>query len=217
MMCGGMCLLRKGSFMRQAVNRIIASIVLAAFVATSVVPPSYAQSVTFLPAPGTMVNLSPAFTPMVLRGIKVDQQDPFKFEFVVDPGDSGLAGDALKSESTKLIRYFLASVTTPEKDLWVNLSPYEQDRIIPDAFGLTEMGRDLLSQDYILKQITSSLMYPEGENGKIFWQKVYAQAFDTFGTTDVPLDTFNKVWITPDTAEVYEDKEFLATALIDLL
>jgi hypothetical protein len=47
---------------------------------------------------------------------------------------------------TKLIKYFLASLTIPEKDLWVNLSPYEKDRIIPQSFGLTEMGRDLLSR-----------------------------------------------------------------------
>jgi hypothetical protein len=156
--------------------------------------------------PGQMVGLSQAFEPAVLRGIKVDPLDPFKFVFILDPGDSGLQSEALKDESTRLIRYFLASVTTPEKDFWVNLSPYEKDRIIPEAFGTTEMGRDLLSQDYILKQVTASLMYPEDELGQAFWKEVYAKAFDAYGTTDVPLDTFNKVWITPDKAEVYEDK-----------
>ncbi len=58
----------------------------------------------------------------------------------------------------------------------INLSPYEKDRIIQDNFGKTEMGRDLLSQDYLLKQITSSLMYPEEALGKKFWDKIYAQA-----------------------------------------
>jgi len=187
-------------------KKLICFFALMAFVATSVVPPSYAQSVMDLPQAGSLVNLSQGFAPVVLRGMKVDTRDPFRFEFLVDSGDSGFQGDVLKDESTKLIRYFLASVTTPEKDLWVNLSPYEQDRIIPEAFGVTEMGRDLLSQDYILKQITSSLMYPENEPGKTFWEKIYAKAYETYGTTDVPLDTFNKVWITPDVAEVYEDK-----------
>ncbi|MBF0388387.1 MAG: hypothetical protein HQL20_11170 [Candidatus Omnitrophica bacterium] len=86
----------------------------------------------------------------------------------------------------------------------INLSPYEADRIIADNFALTEMGRDLLAQDYLLKQITSSLIYPEGEVGKKFWKKVYQLAFDKYGTTDIPLDTFNKVWIVPDKALVYE-------------
>jgi hypothetical protein len=34
----------------------------------------------------------------------------------------------LKQESDKLIKYFMATLAIPEKDLWVNLSPYEKDR-----------------------------------------------------------------------------------------
>ena len=64
----------------------------------------------------------------------------------------------LKEEADKLIKYFLASLTVPEDELWVNLSPYEEGRIISKKFGQTEMGRDLLAQDYILKQLTASMM-----------------------------------------------------------
>ena len=60
------------------------------------------------------------------------------------------------------------------------------------------MGQDLLAQDYMLKQITSSLLYPESESGKEFWQNVYSLAQEKYGTSDVPMDTFNKVWIIPD-------------------
>ena len=95
-------------------------------------------------------------------------------------------------------------MTIPKDDLWVNLSPYEKDRIIPDELGKTELGRDMLAQDYILKQLTASLMYPEKELGKAFWDKVYKQAKEKFGTTEIPVDTFNKVWILPETATVYE-------------
>ncbi len=160
-----------------------------------------------LPVPGTMVRLSPAYEPPLLKGIKVHPENPFRFEFVLDRGDqkSTVGADRdppfLKEESKKLIKYFLAALTTPEKDLWVNLSPYEKDRIVPESFGQTEMGRDLLAQDYILKQITASLVYPEGDIGKRFWKKVYESA----GNKNVPVNTFNKVWIMPDKAEVYEN------------
>ncbi|MDO8674486.1 MAG: hypothetical protein Q7K71_00005, partial [Candidatus Omnitrophota bacterium] len=107
----------------------------------------------------------------------------------------------------KLIKYFLASLTVPEKDLWVNLSPYEKDRIVPTSFGQTEMGRDLLAQDYLLKQITASLIYPEDEFGKTFWKRVYEEANKRFGTTNIPVNTFNKVWIVPEKAVVYENAE----------
>src|SRR5208283_2771084 len=109
-----------------------------------------------------------------------------------------------RTEANKLIKYFLASLTIPEKDLWVNLSPYEKDRIIPNSFGLTEMGRDLLAEDYMLKQITASLIYPEDGVGKRFWKRIYAEAAKKFGTTNIPVNTFNKVWILPEKAVVYE-------------
>ena len=104
-----------------------------------------------------------------------------------------------------MIKYFLASLTIPEKDLWVNLSPYEKDRIIPQSFGLTEMGRDLLAEDYMLKQITASLIYPEDAVGKKFWKRIYEEAYEKFGTTNIPVNTFNKVWIVPEKAVVYEN------------
>ena len=183
----------------------------------------YTQEAFVLPAPGRMVALSPAYSPAVLKGIKIDPQNPFRFHFFVDTGDDvSLRGqnssviarseatkqshqEQLKQVSTKLIKYFLASLTIPEKDLWVNLSPYEKDRIVPQEFGQTEMGRDLLAEDYLLKQITASLIYPESQLGKAFWQKVYAQARAKYGTTNIPINTFNKVWIVPEKSVVYEN------------
>jgi len=158
-----------------------------------------------LPAPGVRVSLSPAFNPPILKGIKVHPDDPFRFEFILDQADPNNGSSHLKQESTRLIKYFLASLTTPEKDLWVNLSPYEKKRIIPQSFGLTEMGRDLLAEDYMLKQITASLIYPEDVTGKKFWQRIYEEAEKKFGTTNIPVSTFNKVWIVPASAVVYEN------------
>ena len=89
---------------------------------------------------------------------------------------------------------------------FINLSPYEKDRIVPQEFGQTEMGRDLLAEDYLLKQITASLIYPESQLGKAFWQKIYTQAQAKYGTTNIPINTFNKVWIVPEKAVVYENK-----------
>ncbi|MFA5089198.1 MAG: WD40 repeat domain-containing protein, partial [Candidatus Omnitrophota bacterium] len=165
--------------------------------------PAYAQAMLNLPQPGVMIPLSPGFNPAILRGIKVFPEEPFRFDFIVDAGQSNLKGKALEEESAKLIKYFLASLTIPEDDLWVNLSPYEDGRVIPEAFGRTEMGRDLLAQDYLLKQVTASLVYPEHEPGAKFWDKVYKRAYEKFGTTEIPVNAFNKVWVIPAKAVVY--------------
>lgn len=165
-------------------------------------PGVYAQQPSVLPAPSSRLELSPAFTPALLKGIKIFRDDPFRFDFIIDKGEALQSDEQVKTNANRLIKYFLAALTVPEKDLWVNLSPYEKDRIVPEAFGRTEMGRDLLAQDYILKQITASVIYPEGEAGKQFWAKVYAEAQKKFGTTDIPVDAFNKVWIVPEKATV---------------
>ncbi|MBF0595561.1 MAG: hypothetical protein HQL22_11435 [Candidatus Omnitrophica bacterium] len=185
-------------------RKFLVSFVAITFVLTSVVSPAHAQVLYNITPPNVMVPLSSGFVPAMLKGIKIHTEDPFKFDFIVNRGDEALSRDQKEESYTRLIKYFLASLTIPDEDQWVNLSPYEKDRIIKDDFGKTEMGRDLLAQDYLLKQITSSAMFPESALGKAFWTRVYAEVEQKFGTTDVPLDTFNKVWITPDKAMVYE-------------
>ena len=168
-----------------------------------------AQSLPFLPQPGSMMSISPSYDPLLMKGIKLDPQQPLRFDFIIDTGQTNLQEITLRQEATRLIKYFLASMTVPEDEMWVNLSPYEHNRIIPEAFGITEMGRDLLTQDYLLKQITASLIYPENDLGREFWQKVYQRAYELYGTTDIPTDTFNKVWIIPDTAKIYREGEMV--------
>jgi hypothetical protein len=162
-------------------------------------------SVNQLPVPGTMVGESAFFAPLALKGLVINPQKPLEFQFIVDTGKGPQDTASIKEEANKLVKYFLAGLTIPEKELWVNLSPYEKTRITTLSLGQTELGRDLLAQDYILKQLTASLIYPEKDLGKEFWDKVYTKAQEQFGTTNIPVNTFNKVWILPDEARVFEN------------
>ena len=194
-------------------------VVLAAFIAMIPAESGYAQVIAPMPPPGEMTAVSGAFSPACMVGMRMDLKNPFNFYFVMNKGEQFLETDIKKNEYNKLIKYFLASLTTPNNDMWVNLSPYESTRIIPDNFAGTEMGRDLLAQDYLLKQFASSLMYPEDDTGRLFWQKVYDKAQEEFGTTDIPVDTFNKVWIVPDRAEIYQkdDTVFLVDSHLKVM
>jgi len=201
-------------------KRLISLIVIISFILTYV-SPVYAKpvpllagdfSINQLPLPGTMVGESQPFSPLALKGLIVNPQKPLEFQFIIDTGSSNVipvkAGiqyqEQLKQQANQLVKYFLAGLTIPEADLWVNLSPYEKNRMVPEALGQTDLGRDLLAQDYILKQLTASLIYPEKDLGKEFWSRVYAKAQQQFGTTNIPVNTFNKVWILPDQAQVFE-------------
>jgi len=187
-------------------KRISSLFVIICFFLTTLgpLPKAHAGTVLGLPTLGTMVNLSPAYEPALIKGLTVHKDNPFLFDFILDTGNSRIAGDELKKEGDRLVKYFFACLTIPEKDLWVNLSPYEKNRMIPDALGQTALGRDLLAEDYILKQLTASLIYPEKDLGKTFWDRVYAKAWAMYGTTQIPVNTFNKVWILADKASVYE-------------
>jgi len=196
---------RKITFLHKILSAFTAII----FVCSSIVPPSSVSAqgiatVMNLPVPGTMLASSQAYFPVLIKGIEINPTDPLMFDFIMDTGDTRLSDDRFEEESSKLVKYFLAALTVPEDEMWVNLSPYEKDRIIPGTFGHTEMGRDLLAQDYILKQLAASLMYPEDELGQKFWKRVYKKAEAKYGTVEIPMNTFNKVWILPKSASVYE-------------
>ncbi len=196
-------------------KQLIAFLIILTFSTSSIYVPQ-AQAIEkpyllSLPVPGTMVNSSPSYEPALIKGLTIHKDNPFLFDFIVDTGNSGLSLEttgrsSLREESDRLIKYFFTCLTVPETDLWVNLSPYEKDRIVPEALGETALGRDLLAQDYILKQLTASLIYPEKDLGKEFWSRVYAKAQAMYGSNvQIPVNTFNKVWILADKASVYEN------------
>lgn len=195
------------TYKQNHLSRIIAAFIVNLLCLQLTLPPTQvlAQVLPNLPKPGTLIEKSEAFTPALIIGMTLHPENPFAFDFIIHPGQSDLQGSDLRLESQKLTKYFMAALTVPEDEMWVNLSPYEKDRIIPEGFGDTEMGRDLLAQDYILKQLTASLMYPEDQLGSEFWKRVHQRAYEEYGTTEVPMDTFNKVWIVPESATIYEN------------
>ncbi len=188
--------------MRGILKKIMCTVMVCTFLFSHITTGVAQAQVSQMPEPGSMIGLSQPMVPATLQGMKVDPKEPFRFQFLLAPGDKKTVD---QEEADRLVRHFFAALATPEEGIWVNLSPLEHDRIVQPDFGRTRMGRELLELDHILKQLTSSLMYPEGATGKDFWNKVYAKAYDFFGTTNIPTDVFNKVWIVSGQARVYEN------------
>jgi len=140
----------------------------------------------------------------VLKGLKIDPQDPLHMQFIIDPGTNKTLD---KDQASQLIHYFLAALATPQQDIWVNLSPYEKERIMEDNLSYTDLGKAMLEQDYLLKQLASSLTYPETETGKKYWDEINnvgARSPRPGQGNPAPTNSFNKVWISSREAEVYE-------------
>lgn len=158
--------------MSKKIDKIVTVFLVLALIFGGNLPLSFAQNLPVLPAGPSLVLQSQPFVPPVLRGIAVDKNDPFKFDFILDKGALGADHALMRQEAQKIIKYFLACLTIPEADLWVNLSPYEKNRIVPDELGKTTMGQEMLAQDYLLKQLAASLTYPETEIGKGYWKEI---------------------------------------------
>ena len=194
------------SFLRK-----VLSVFLIMVLSISVVMPhnvfaqtNYYVGLYHLPSPTTGLSISAKFKPMIIKGLTIYPNNPLRFDFIIDTGDENLSNERFNRDTTKLVKYFLASLTVPEKEMWVNLSPYEENRIIADGLGVTEMGVDLLAQDYLLKQLTASLISPDKELGKKLLERIRRKVEKEFGTIDIPINIFNKVWIVPEKAVVYE-------------
>ena len=163
----------------------------------------------YMPNPGQMLAKSPDYDLPYAVGIKFDPANPLKFTFIVDKGKTVLNEALLRSEGQKIVRYFLAALTIPEADLWVNLSPYEQNRIVPDKLSVTDLGRDMLGEDYVLKQMAASLTYPETEAGRKYWgeiNNVGARSPRPGRGNPAPTNSFNKIWIMPGKIHIYEEE-----------
>jgi hypothetical protein len=133
-----------------------------------------------------------------LKGVILNPRDPFKMEFILDTSGNAMPS---KAEVSTVVSYFLAALTLPEEELWVNLAPYEPDRIIAHDLSVTQMGETLLAQDYLLKQLSAALTFPEQEPGKSYWNAIQGRdaIYRVRGNNN-----FNKVWITPKAALVRE-------------
>ena len=114
-----------GGMFKGKVRRTASLVMLVFLINTVNIQSSYAQ-VAFLPAAGTMVDFTPKFNPLMVKGVKLYPDNPFKFDFIADIGDQDLSQEQMKIQGEKLGSYFLASLTTPEQEIWVNLSPFEK-------------------------------------------------------------------------------------------
>lgn len=153
--------------------------------------------------------LSDVYDLPFVRGVKYDPSNPFDLRFIVDiaggAGGRNISPDALPSEEEqkKLVRFFLAGLTVPEEKLWVNLSPYESDRIVEDSVAVTEVGRVMLEQDYLLKQVAGSLTHPDTPTGKKYWSTLTPYTLNLTPVQGTAGD-LSKIWISPESLSIYD-------------
>ncbi len=72
-------------------RKFLTIILITAFAVSTLTPVRvHAQEFLSLPIPGTMVSLSPAYIPVMIKGLRVHPENPLLFDFILDTGKSGL-------------------------------------------------------------------------------------------------------------------------------
>lgn len=136
-----------------------------------------------------------------LKGLTFPVNNPLNISFYLDNRNK----KAVETKALKhLINYFLGALTIPQEKLWVNLSPYESHRIIPEVLDRTDIGKNLLFTDFNLKRLSSYLIRPDIKQSQRFWQQV----IKITKAKNIPIDSLYKIWIVPEKALVYEYKHY---------
>ena len=157
-----------------------------------------------LPPVGAMVPLTSPYNPPCLIGLKIHSNHPNRLHFVLSCGDEEESNELLLEWASDLVDGFLTCLTLPDESIWVNLSPSKPDKIIDPIFGATRIGADFLEQDYLLKQVNASLTFPETKTGDAYWKSINKYNHEHHSESAGPSNLFERVWIVPDRAAIFE-------------
>ena len=145
----------------------------------------------------------------LLKGLKIDINDPLNIDFIFE--SCGHKID--RQDIERMIGYFFAAMAVPVDKIWVNLSPYEPDRVMEDTLALTGLGEDLLDMDYLLKQTSSAMTHPDTRTGRIYWgienrKWEIENGSDPISNLESLIFTeraaLSKIWISPEHIKVYD-------------
>lgn len=99
----------------------------------------------------------------------------------------------------RLGRYFNTFLIVKEENLHADLSPLKGNFGLPEILKPTELGRDMLAQDFVLKCYTAGLLDPRTETGNIFWTRL-----EGGHKRSKPFKSCFRVWVVPGDATVEE-------------
>jgi hypothetical protein len=119
---------------------------------------------------------------------------------VIDSGTAKLGDEEFLATSRLLVDFFTTALAVPESEMWVNLSPDENNRMIGPSLAGTAMGRGFLEADLRLKRLAASLLHPDCAVGQEYWKEV---ARRSIASPAGDISTSQRVWVVPDKALVY--------------
>lgn len=137
----------------------------------------------------------------IVRGIEFPLDNPLQIGFTLftDERFPTPAPDEVLELQGRLGRYLNTFLVLDGEHVHVNLSPTEPYCGLPTLLRNTELGRDLLAQDVVLKHYTALQLHPSTTHGKAFWDRV-----ETLAPGTNSFESCFRVWIVPGSVSVHE-------------
>ncbi len=171
------------------------------------------------PGPEDMVLPTRPFHPLIVKSVSVDldpTKNPIKkMRLIVDSGDSDLKGENFRREVALCQDYLITNFCVPDDDQFVNLAPDESARLLSDQLTGTKMGEAFLEFDYRLKKLAASLLHPDLESGRLYWNQVQSQMDKEIEDKSLIPRAYQRVWVRPEAAQVFETTESHAKRIFE--
>lgn len=168
-----------------------------------IVDNEYQSTIRYLPGLFGERSLEKGFPPLV-GGIAFPMNNPMQIGFsLLTDASLGMPTPEEQTElQVRLGRYLNTYLVLTGDQVNVNLTPIDDYCGLPELLRHTELGRDMLSQDLVLKHYTACQLHPLTVHGKAFWDEI-----DTITADSRIIESCFRVWIIPDGATVHEKTE----------
>lgn len=170
---------------------------------TSVTDQMIEPSLTYLPDTFGGEGRSTGMPPLVMGMAFAPEnwlQPGFKLGY--SPADGPPSAEEQSILQGRLARYLNTLLVVRGENLHVSLSPLKEKSGLPEPLRKTELGRDLLAQDVVLKYSTACLLYPASDSGREFWDRVEGLA-----SADGSLESCMRVWVVPGSVTLNESMD----------
>lgn len=162
------------------------------------------------------------FTSIKLKSISVttDSLGGVNFDLILkaEKAEGSKPGISIQNATRIGATAFLTGLDVPNYKFWVNLNPWEVDRIIDEELGQSEVGKIMLEADLQMKKDFSNYGNPcVNKTGKILWslldkkrEALVQQCMKKFpgqiyNTDNINFQSVTTHWIIPDKVYVYSN------------
>lgn len=170
-------------------------------VESRIVDREYRSTTHYLPEMFGGRTLEEGFPPLV-GGISFPLTNPMAlgFSLLTDAAHEMPTAAEQQELQSRLGRYLNTFLVLSGEHVNVTLTPTDDYCGLPPLLRHTELGRDLLAQDVVLKHYTAAQLHPSTERGKAFWERVNALPS---GRSN--FESCFRVWIVPGDASIREE------------